>query len=237
MKKVAILAAGYGTRMQLISPHKPITKINGISLLEIVVNNFLGLNFNDICIIFNEDEKEMDKSSLECLNKPEVSHFYKSTLSSLHSLFEISRNISFEKHDHHIIVSMVDSLISKMDLANFAKFCDTLRPDQSAIVVTSYIEDEMPLTVKINMRNEIEGFDYPMESGIFVTSGVYCFSTKIFPIVSLMINRHEIKLRNLLKELIHNNFTIKSFYVNKSLDIDRPEDVLSAEKFLNEISI
>jgi dTDP-glucose pyrophosphorylase len=132
---------------------------------------------------------------------------------------------------------MVDSLISKKDLANFAKFCETLRPDQSAIVVTSYIEDEMPLTVKVNKRNEIERFDCPIENGTFVTSGVYCFSTQIFPIVSLMVNRNEIKLRNLLKELIHNNFTIKSFYVKKSLDIDRPEDVLSAEKFLNGISI
>jgi choline kinase len=237
MKKVAILAAGNGTRIQLISPHKPITKINGVSLLEIVVNNFLGLNFKDICIIFNEDEKNMDKSSLTCLKRPEVSHFYKSTQSSLHSLFEISRNTSFEKHDHHIIISMVDSLISKKDLANFANFCETLRPDQSAIVVTSYIEDEMPLTVKVNKRNEIESFDCPIENGTFVTSGVYCFSTQIFPIVSLMVNRNEIKLRNLLKELIHNNFTIKSFYVNKSLDIDRPEDVISAEKFLNDITI
>lgn len=234
MKKAGILAAGNGTRLKAISPYKPIVKINGTTLLELTLNNLCFNKFDQIEIIFNEEEKNMDLTEFPSLKTEKIKHFHKTTISSMHSLYEISLRLNL-KVGEHFFVSMVDSIVSPIDAENFHFFCKNIKSDESAILTTSFVEDEKPLTLMANSEGYVTEFQVPIDNEVMITSGVYYFSEQILPILYEMIENNQTKMRNFLTELVKRNQKIKVYKVNKTLDIDRPEDIKSAEHFLKEV--
>lgn len=233
MKKAAILAAGNGERIRSISPFKPIVKINGMPLLELTIKNLNLLNFKTVAIIFNEQEKVMDLSELPSLTYPHVNFFFKSTPGSLHSLYEVSQKLA-PKIGEHLFVSMVDSVVVPSEAVKFHQFCLSLKQDESAILATSYIEDEKPLTLEVDSEGYVKIFQCPLCEGVLITSGVYYFSAKALLLLSSMIDEGHVKMRTFLAELVKRNHKIKVYESPKTLDIDRPEDIRSAEIFLKE---
>lgn len=233
MKKAAILAAGEGSRLKSITSFKPIVKINGTPLLELTLRNLHFQNFKKISIIFNEDEKEMDFSLLPALVSSKINYFFKTTPSSMHSLYEVTKKLELKKGEH-LFVSMVDSIVQPNDALAFQQFCCNIDKDESALLVTSFIEDEKPLTLKTNLHGFITEFQCPVIEGTLITSGVYYFSENIVPVLNEMIEMGQTKMRNLLTELIKRGHKIKVYEVKKTLDIDRPEDIESAGVFLKE---
>lgn len=233
MKKAAILAAGEGSRLKEISPFKPIVKIHGKALFELTLDNLQFDNFDKIAVIFNEDEKVMDLSLLPGLKKLSIDYFFKTTLSSMHSLFEVFKRLEV-KPEEHIFISMVDSIIRPQEMSLFHEFCKTLSSNESAIIVTPHIEDEKPLTLKIDSEGYVQEFQCPIESDTLVTSGVYYLSGTTMPLLTQKIESGQTKMRNFLMDLVLGQHKIKVFKINKTLDIDRPEDIASAEKFLKE---
>lgn len=233
MKKAAILAAGEGSRLKTIAPFKPIVKINNMPLLELTFKNLNFQDFNQVNIIFNEEEKAMDLITLPCLRAENTKYFFKSTPSSMHSLYEVALRLNLEKGEHFFI-SMVDSIVPPTEAKKFYEFCLTIKENESALLVTSFIEDEKPLTLKLNNQGYVEEFECPIAKDVLITSGVYYFSEKVIPLLLEMITNGQTKMRNFLAELVKHNHCIKVYQVKKTLDIDRPEDIKSAEAFLKE---
>jgi choline kinase len=231
MKKAAILAAGEGQRLKAITPYKPMVKVCDLPLLELTLKNLHFNYFDKICLIFNEDEREMDLAQFPTLKTLNVDYFYKSTPSSMHSLFEISQRLKIEPHEQ-FFVSMVDSILKPIDAEKFHNFCQTISTNESAIIVTSFVEDEKPLTLKVNTDGYVTEFQNPITDNVLITSGVYYFSEQVLPLLTKMINEGQTKMRNFLTELVKTGHKIKVFHTEKTLDIDRPEDILSAEEFL-----
>lgn len=233
MKKAAILAAGEGSRLRVVSPYKPIVQIHGTALFELTLSNLQFKNFDRIAAIFNEDEKAMDLSLLPGLKRLSIDYFFKTTLSSMHSLFEVFNRLEVNPKEH-IFVSMVDSIIRPQDMILFHEFCANLNSDESAIIVTPHIEDEKPLTLKIDSQGYVIEFQCPIEKDTLVTSGVYYLSGSTMPLLTKKIESGQTKMRNFLMDLVLEKHKIKVFKINKTLDIDRPEDIVSAENFLKE---
>jgi choline kinase len=235
MKKAGILAAGEGQRLKAITLYKPMLKVCDVTLLELTLKNLHFNLFDKIFLIFNEDEKAMDLLQFPTIKNLHIEYFYMSTPSSMHSLFEVAKKLEVETSEHFFI-SMVDSIIRPNDAKKFHDFCKTLNTDESAIIVTSFIEDEKPLTLKINSEGYVTEFQNPLTNNVLITSGVYYFSGVILPLLTKMIDDGQTKMRNFLTELVKTEHKIKVFHINKTLDIDRPEDIFSAEDFLrNEI--
>ena len=231
MKKAAILAAGEGYRLKSIANFKPLAYINGTPLLELTLQNLHFHDFSSTHIIFNNEEKSMDMKKLPSLMQRHIHYFFKSTPSSMHSLYEVAKKLKLIPGEH-FFVSMVDSIVSPEDSRKFLKFCSTLSTDESAILVTKYIDDEKPLTLKADNEGYVSKFQCSVDPDTFITSGVYFFSSNIFPPLEEMIRAGQDKMRNFLTTLIEKNYRIRIFEVHKTLDIDRPEDILSASEFL-----
>ncbi|MFA6237733.1 MAG: NTP transferase domain-containing protein [Bacteriovorax sp.] len=240
MKKAAILAAGEGSRLSSLKSFKPIIKINGTPLIQHTLENLQFKEFQKICIIFNETQLNMDFSLVPHFATLNVDTFFKTTASSMHSLYQISQRLNV-KPGEHFFVSMVDSIVAKEDAKRFHLFCQTLDREESALLVTKYIEDEKPLTLKRGKDGFVKEFQCALDDNhgedIFITSGVYYFSHTVLSVLGEMIEGGHSKMRNFLSELIKRNHKIKTFYVEKTFDIDRPEDILSAELFLSEQKI
>ena len=231
--KMGILAAGEGSRLQSMAPFKPLVEICGAPLLERTLEMLSKGKPSQIKIIFNEMEKEMDMMMFPSLKSEYITYFFKTTPSSLHSLFEVLSLSDLEDRDL-ILISMVDTIIKKDDFLKFVHFCKNLGEGEHAVLTTTYIDDENPLTLQTDSGNKVIAFQTPKESSTVITSGMYCFSKEALDVASECIDKGMVKTRNFLTSLVEQGHIVRSFCVEKTLDIDRPEDVNSAEIFLGE---
>lgn len=228
---IGILAAGEGSRLQGVAPFKPLIKVGGIPLIERTLKMFGEVSPKQIMIIFNELEKDIDFTALPMTQKKNTSYFFKTTSSSLHSLYEVMKRSEVSENDH-IIFSMVDSILKQEDFNNFYHYCSKLQKGEHAVLTTSFIEDEKPLTLQLGDGDKIEAFQTPLEESTLITSGMYCFSGQALRLMQKCVDDGVMKMRNFLTLLVTEGQTVRSFEIDKSLDIDRPEDIESAEKFL-----
>ncbi len=229
--KAGILAAGEGSRLQSLSLCKPLVKVGGKPLFERTINYLPATGHDNITVIFNEDERDMDFALLPALKRSNVSHFFKSTPSSMHSLYEVMGRADL-KTGEHILIMMVDSIIRQEDFEAYMACCKGLRADQSSVLITPYVEDEKPLTVALDSAGRVKAFQVPEGPDVPITSGVYCFSAEALPYLGACVARGDKKMRNFLKYLVEQGHEIMTFMVDKTLDVDRPEDIASAEEFL-----
>lgn len=231
IKKAAILAAGEGSRLKSICEFKPMISICGKPLVERVMERLLGLGVEEIVVAFNSSEKKMNWELLPSFKRPEVRTIFVDTPSSMHTLYEVLNELKPQK-DEHILASMVDTIVREQDFLHYFKTLETLQNNESCLLVTPFIDDEKPLTVKMKNDGVIEGFNCPIEKGTVVTSGMYGLSGAIFLHLEKELASGTHKMRNFLASLIPAGHTLKGFSVEKTLDIDRPEDVKVAEDFL-----
>lgn len=231
IKKAAILAAGEGSRLKSICEFKPMISICGKPLVERVMDRLLSLGVEEIVVAFNSHEKKMNWELLPSFKRPEVRTIFVDTPSSMHTLYEVLKELKPQKEDH-ILASMVDTIVKEKDFLAYFETLGNLKSNESCLLVTPFIDDEKPLTVKLNQQNIIEGFNCPIVQGTVVTSGMYGLSGAIFPHLEKELASGTHKMRNFLASLLPAGHTLKGFSVEKTLDIDRPEDVKTAEDFL-----
>jgi len=230
-----ILAAGDGSRLKQVTLYKPFLLLGNIRLLDYVLGHFLDTNVDNIYIHFNESERAMDLSKFQLIGDRRIKYGFLSTKSSFHTLnYAIRHGLSSFKD--HVLVSMVDTILSKHDFERFIKFCETLKKNESAILVTSYIDDENPLTVTVGSDDVVTEFQIPKEKATVVTSGMYYFSPEIVPSLALAQEQDINKMRNFLSLLLKENHIIKAFHVAKTMDVDRPEDIDKAIHYIGEIN-
>lgn len=228
---MGILAAGEGSRLQSVAPFKPLIQVGGVPLLERTLQMVTRGRPEKITIIFNELEKEMDFNQLPSLKEAHIHHFFKTTPSSLHSLYEVMKR-SEVKENEHILFSMVDSIMKPEDFDLFFQKCQNLAEGESAVLTTTHIDDEKPLTLQIDSEDRVLAFQTALEHSTLITSGMYCFSGSTFALMEKCIDDGVMKMRNFLTQLVEQGHTVRSINVGKTLDIDRPEDIKSAEEFL-----
>ncbi|MBF0206733.1 MAG: hypothetical protein HQK53_07565 [Oligoflexia bacterium] len=191
-----------------------------------------------------------------------VEIIYLNTPSSLHTFYHSMKHIlrdcdlprpphqgaPHQGAPHHILVSMVDSIVKDDDLKKFICFCDSLAPGESALLTTTHVDDEKPLRVwsRADYMPGVAAMpvdyigDPPAESDFgdraVITAGVYCFSANIFPLLLECIDEGMEKMRNFLAQMVEKNYPVYAFTVEKTIDLDRPEDWGQALDFLSFLS-
>ena len=224
--QVGILAAGLGSRMQEKSKTKPLAKIQGRTLLEYQLENYQKITKGEIhCALREELLNDQDKATLLKAHK---AHFlFVNTDSSLHTLGKLIAEMG---KDEPILFSMVDTIIKKSDLTHFVEFCSKLRPGENAVVTTKFIDDEKPLWVHSDPNGNITAFnDQPSP---LVTSGIYYLTPEARTLAQNLIWGGTHKMRNFLGNLVSHGICVKSFVVEKTIDVDHPSDLEKAEEFL-----
>lgn len=226
----AILAGGEGQRIQAVSVCKPLAEVHGEAMIARLLRQMKALGIGPIWVALRSQNKAAEKA-LAMVKVPHVHCFFVETPSSMHTLWEVSQRVVLTSNEH-LFVSMVDTIIREEDLKNYVKFCTSLKPNESAILVTPFIDDEKPLFVSIDDSGAV--VDIGSQRGSLVTSGMYCLSHQVFSHLEYCINVGLHRMRNFLSYLNKNGHTLKAFTVPKTVDIDRPKDITVAENFLGE---
>lgn len=229
----AIIAAGEGSRLaqEGVALPKPLVELNGEPMILRLINIFRRCNAQSISIIINDFMPEVKQfiQSLQ-LDVP-LNIVVKSTPSSMHSFWELSKVMSPGK----FCLTTVDTIFREEDFARYIKAFEADTRHDGMWAVTPFIEDEKPLYVDVDRRMNIKAFcDEAFEGAKYVSGGVYAMSDAAFPVLNECIERGISRMRNFQRALIAAGMKLKAFSIDKIIDVDHASDIEVAQHFINE---
>ena len=227
----AIIAAGEGSRLaqEGVKKPKPLVELNGEPMIGRLINVFTRCNAESISIIVNNEMKEV-KAYLDTLN-PGVPFnvVVKSTPSSMHSFFELSRVMKKGK----FCLTTVDTIFREDDFARYIAAFEADTASDGMMAVTPFIEDEKPLYVDVDNDMNIRAFrDAAYEGARFISGGVYALNDKAITVLEDCMSRGIARMRNFQRALIDAGLSLKAYPIEKIVDVDHAGDIEEAERFL-----
>jgi len=225
----AILAAGKGSRLvaEGLTTPKPMVKIQGIPLIERLINVFLKNGASTVSIIINDSMKEVGEYVRSLNISVPLNITLKSTPSSLHSFFELSPFIKEKK----FCLTTVDTVFNEDNFAEFIRVFEQDDKTDGLFAVTRFIDDEKPLYVSVDENGIITNFsNQPSNTAKYVSGGIYGLTYKSLQTLYLCMNDGVSQMRNFQKRLLADGLSIKAFDLGKVADIDHISDILAFSK-------
>jgi len=233
--KYAIIAAGEGSRLAqegVLSP-KPLVEVGGERLIDRLLRIFLANGATEVVAICNEQMTEV-RARLEQIQTAglvPLKFVVKSTPSSMHSMWELSRWL----RDEPFVLTTVDTIFREEEFHTYvADFLQLVgRGEADGLMgVTDYIDDEKPLYVSTDDDLAITGFLDRCETPRYISGGIYGLTPRSIETLRRCIERGESRMRNFQRALIADGLRLKAWPFSKVLDIDHASDIVKAETFL-----
>ncbi len=228
----AIIAAGEGSRLaqEGVAKPKPLVELQGEPMIGRLINIMLRCNAESISIIVNERMTEV-RSYLEHLELPvPLNLVVKSTPSSMHSFWHLSRVIPKGK----FCLTTVDTIFREED---FKGYIDTFEADEShdgMWAVTPFVDDEKPLWVEVDDEMNITAFsDKRQDDARYVSGGIYAMTDDAFAVLDDCIEQGVSRMRNFQRALVKAGKRLQAYSIAKIVDVDHADDIATAEAFLN----
>jgi NDP-sugar pyrophosphorylase family protein len=230
----AIIAAGEGSRLaqEGITEPKPLVRLNGVPLLDRLINIFLNNNAEAINIIVNRENIQVQKH-IQNLELPvPLNLVIKSTPSSLHSFYELS---SFLQNKPFVLTT-VDTVFDEQEFKSYIEAFESNDNVDGLMGVTTFIDDEKPLYVNIEENKIIAFTDTPEGNDLTVSGGIYGLHPTIFPSLNKAMDKGVNRMRNFQRMLVEDGLALQPFLFKKVMDIDHASDIKKAEEFLQKIN-
>lgn len=228
----AIIAAGEGSRLaqEGVKWPKPLVRLNGITLIDRLINVFLKNKATSISIIVNEEMTEV-QDYLRKLQLPVPFYLLvKSTPSSMHSFYELSHYLDGEQ----ICLTTVDTIFKEEEFGGYIQTFLQAEEIDGLMAVTDYIDDEKPLYVETDNKLNIKGFlDTQNGNCTYISGGIYCLRRPGLTVLNKAIAQGMSRMRNYQRELIAEELKLKAYPFSKIIDVDHADDIQKAEQFLN----
>lgn len=237
--KYAIIAAGEGSRLagEGVKAPKPLVEINGEKLIDRLIRIFMQNDAEEIIVICNDKTTfvsrhlaEIEEDGLKGRRIP-LQFIVKSTPSSMHSMFEISKYLE----GGTFCLTTVDTVFREEEFAEYIRVLnDMLKSGQQdgVMAATSFVDDEKPLFISTDRDMNITGFHDTKNGCSLVSGGIYALSAKSLNTLQRCIERGESRMRNFQRALIADGMRLKAYPFSKILDIDHKEDIAKAENFI-----
>ena len=245
--RYAIIAAGEGSRLQQegIESPKPLVNVHGEHLIDRLLRIFMANDAEEIVVICNDLTTlvsahlvDIQQNGLQGRPIP-LRFLVKSTPSSMHSFFELSRYL--EDSDAFVLTT-VDTIFREEEFGSYiSAFKQMLAKGEDGMMgVTDYIDDEKPLYVQT--VEETGDAHYPRITGFldacdhprFISGGIYGLTPRAIKTLQGCMERGESRMRNFQRALIRDGLKLRAYPFTKVLDIDHASDIAKAEAFLSE---
>lgn len=227
----AIIAAGEGSRLaqEGVAKPKPLVELQGEPMIGRLINIMLRCNAESISIIVNEHMTEV-REYLEGLILPVPLHLVvKTTPSSMHSLWHLSRVIPEGK----FCLTTVDTIFREEDFKGYIEAFEADHNHDGMWAVTPFVDDEKPLWVEVDEDMNITAFrDKPWEGARYVSGGVYAMTDNSFKVLDECIEQGISRMRNFQRALVDAGRHLQAYSIEKIVDVDHADDIATAETFL-----
>ncbi|MCE5304279.1 NDP-sugar synthase [bacterium] len=227
---LAIIGAGESSRIKSegLKVSKHMIKINGEYLIERIIRIARNNGAQKVICIINSHEPELKEYLLTNNFGIPLKLIVQDTASSMHSLFALSPYLMKES----FCLATTDSVFLENEFSDFINYSLSHQEVEGTLAVTQFIDDEKPLCVKMNEENTILQFFDSKDGCMWATGGIYYFSPKIFDEINSALETGTTRLRNFLRLLIANGYTLKAFPFSKIIDVDHISDIEKAKEFL-----
>ena len=230
-----IIAAGEGSRLaqEGVQLPKPLVKLNGEPMIMRLLRIFLENDAESVSVIVNSQMKEVAQKLLDLqpIFPVELNVIVKSTPSSMHSFYELSKVLAGKGR---FIVTTVDTIFREQPFGAYADaFAKAAEDIDGMMAVTDYIDDEKPLYVKTDNHLNIKDFcDVPFSGVKYVSGGIYGLSEKAFSVLQQCMDDGVNRMRNYQRRLVEAGLKLKAYPLGKIVDVDHASDIATAETFL-----
>lgn len=228
----AIIAAGEGSRLaqEGVAKPKPLVDICGEPMIGRLINLFCRCNAESISIIVNEQMTEV-REYIESLSLDiPLNLVVKTTPSSMHSFFELSRVIPKGR----FCLTTVDTIFREQDFRPYIEAMEADERYDGMMAVTDYIDDEKPLYVQTDDDLNITAFrDERYDGAKYISGGIYALNEKAIDVLADCMERGVARMRNFQRALVDAGLRLRAYQMGKILDVDHAGDIEKAENFIN----
>lgn len=228
----AIIAAGEGSRLaqEGVAKPKPLVDICGEPMIGRLINLFCRCNAESISIIVNEQMTDV-REYIESLSLDiPLNLVVKTTPSSMHSFFELSRVIPKGR----FCLTTVDTIFREQDFRPYIEAMEADERYDGMMAVTDYIDDEKPLYVQTDDDLNITAFrDERYDGAKYISGGIYALDEKAIDVLADCMERGVARMRNFQRALVDAGLRLKAYPMGKILDVDHAGDIEKAENFIN----
>ncbi len=231
-----IIAAGEGSRLAqegALKP-KPLIELCGEPMVERLIHIFQNAGAESVSIIVNEQMTEVQQfvDALKQRLPIPLNIIVKSTPSSMHSFYELSRLM---RGKGRFILTTVDTIFKEEPFRAYASTFANADPSiDGMMAMTSYIDDEKPLYIEVDGDDKIIAFrDQAWEGARYVSGGIYGLDQSAIDVLEECMNRGVSRMRNFQRALIDAGLNFKGYELEKILDVDHVGDIEKAIAFLN----
>jgi NDP-sugar pyrophosphorylase family protein len=247
--KAGIIAAGWGERLGQKIP-KALTPVGGKALIDYTLDGLEAAGVTGVTCIVNEAARAVPEYVAQSHRKLEIDWIIRTTPSSMHSFLIVLERLARNPEPFYLLTT-VDSVGPPSAYRHFAEACRLFPQADVCLGLTTHIDDENPL--RVAMRGE-EGVgilptrvtDNPAAFEIiamtnhgfdseYVTAGFYGVSPRILNEKEKALSGGFSALRQYLGYLLKYGYRFYGVPLAPVVDVDRPQDVQAAERFLLEI--
>lgn len=229
----AIIAAGEGSRLaqEGVARPKPLVLLNGVPMIKRLIDIMMSCSPESLSIIVNEQMTEV-REYLEGLTLPVPFHLVvKSTPSSMHSFWEVSR--SFPARGKFVLTT-VDTIFRREDFRRYVEEFEASDDADGYMAVTSFIDDEKPLYIDVDDNMRITAFlDSPHDGVKYISGGIYGLTQPALGILDDCMKRGVSRMRNYQRALVEGGLNLKACPFSKIVDVDHAGDIATAERFIS----
>jgi NDP-sugar pyrophosphorylase family protein len=231
--KAGIIAAGTGRRLAqkgFLVP-KPLVAVGGEPMIARAIRAAAMLKMTSVACIVNDLNPAVSEFLRSGPWPVPLELVVKTTPSSMESLFSLAPLLREEP----FVLFTVDAIFPFETLVSFFQRARTISEAQGVLALTTFIDDENPLRVKLDERQEIVAMGRDAEGSSYATAGFYYFKPGSLSVATTARQKNLNSLRQFLGLLIEEGYPLYGLPVSKTVDVDHPEDVEKAEAYLKEI--
>lgn len=228
----AIIAAGEGSRLaqEGVELPKPLVRLNGKPMVKRLIDIMMDCNAESLSIIVNEQMTQV-REYIESLELPVPLHLVvKSTPSSMHSFYEVTRNFPA---CGKFILTTVDTIFLEDDFRRYVSAFEENGNADGFMGVTDFIDDEKPLYIDTDDDMNILAYrDRPWDGVKYISGGIYGLTPPCLHVLEKCMEDGVSRMRNYQRALVADGMALKAFRFGKVIDVDHAGDIATAEQFI-----
>jgi len=225
---VGIIAAGDGLRLRSSHPDtvKSLVPVRGRPLCHWIVDSLRQAGAEDFTVLFNSRGRRAQKSLQAAFPRLRWTFLERDTASSWESFRLVAQTLAGKNAD--FIISTVDAVMPPSEARRFAQ--EARRAGAPAVLaLTGFVDDEKPLWADLDPAGRITGLGAQARTRARATCGLYYLTAAVAR--AMPPAPAHARLRDYLQSLAAQT-QVAGVVLSKTLDVDRPEDVLQAEDFI-----
>lgn len=230
-----IIAAGEGSRLvqEGVNLPKPLVRLCGRPMIGRLIDIFIRCGAESVSVIVNEQMTEV-RAFLEALAPKlpvELNIVVKSTPSSMHSFYELSRLM---RGKGKFILTTVDTIFREEDFSRYVQAFEQCAPGiDGMMAMTDFVDDEKPLYIETDDDLDILAFrDTPWDGVKYISGGIYGLTEPAIDVLEDCMAQGVSRMRNYQRALVAAGLSLKGYPLGKIVDVDHASDIATAEAFI-----